>query len=501
MNKKAGYRPVAEKLSKPPNKHLMQGSLASPSSSQTTTIKKSPSRMSNQANPSKTDHIQGVSKPNVKHKIICHSPQVVLSNIANSPSIKVERIPIDVPPTIFVTSGDKSGNSCHGDSGIYNSGNIAGSPFDLSSTAKAVHVNSDSFDKEPFPDTIGHEKKTHKPLIKQHPIKGLSKEVSAPTNKNPVEKRKKPMVKIVPSRYKAAAKSFNLAHNNSNASTTLRSSTSITSHKPRATKPLHHATPKSKTRQEKIMAKASTPSAGFKTFFDSDMSQIAPYKPNEEKAPSPERGSSKSKNDDDDRVTQLDLDLAHCEYLRICHLESTLKQTRSKKTRKALADISLLCTANAQLHKEVADLEEEVLTLEHQEELNRLLDAQISVLGPAINKLSVTADKYKELAINIDATRHGLPLNGVVVPDEKKLDKVLNRHKEILGELSTLIYTHVDVCADAAEKFRKLDETVSEENSQLNDVEELAKSVTSLAVKNTTLELQLESEENPVKLD
>lgn len=109
------------------------------------------------------------------------------------------------------------------------------------------------------------------------------------------------------------------------------------------------------------MAKASTPSAGFKTFFESDVSQIAPYKHNgqylldvkflmvesintypnllnllskaENGVPSPKPKASNTKVHNEE-TSQSDIEFAFSEYLRICYVNSAMKQAHNKTARK-----------------------------------------------------------------------------------------------------------------------------------------------------------------------
>jgi len=50
---------------------------------------------------------------------------------------------------------------------------------------------------------------------------------------------------------------------------------------------------------------------------------------------------------------------------------------------------------------------------------------------------------YRELAENIDTTRHGLALGGAVAPDREKLEKALASAKAALGNISALTRSHV----------------------------------------------------------
>nr|XP_002130132.1 HAUS augmin-like complex subunit 8 isoform X2 [Ciona intestinalis] len=441
MDKKSMYRPVKSSASKHEVKGLAQGK-----PSQRTSNLKITNSLSEAHGDVNSNEIQpGDAKKSTKVKVICHAPGVVHSNIVKKAG-KPHTVAVDVPPTIYITSED-----------VENSISVqqAGQSVDGCQSQGATATLQDT-----DPKKVIHRKKRGK---------------------------------VIQSRYmQSASLRKNVKSLKSDSAAPMadeKSSNSVTKHGSLPT--AVQTPPKQKIKREKeLNAKSSTPTAGFKSFFESDVStiQTAQTTQTNEKVIKPRQPKPATSNEE---ITQLDLDLRFGEYLRAVYLHETLKTSADNRQKKAMNDLRKLTAVNISLEEELTELQMELATLERDSKLNEMIETQCSVLGPVVNQLTATTERYNCLAENIDSTRHGLQLSGAMLPDEKSLCEVLEKTNEAAAETIALLRTHVEPCSEAASSFNELANLILKEQIIANETMLKLKEATAKSNRELNLKYQL----------
>ncbi|XP_078485314.1 uncharacterized protein LOC100186201 [Ciona intestinalis] len=387
----------------------------------------------------------GAAKKSTKVKVICHAPGVVHSNIVKKVG-KPHTVAVDVPPTIYITSED----------------------VENSIGAQQAGQSIDGCQNDGTTATLQD------------------------TDPKKVIQRKK-RGKVIQSRYMQSASSRkNVKSSKSDPAAPMadeKSSNSLT--KPGSLSNAVQTPPKQKMKREKeLNAKSSTPTAGFKSFFESDVSTIQTTQTTQtnEKVVKPRLPKPPTSNDE---ITQLDLDLRFGEYLRAVYLHETMKTSADKRQKKAMNDLRKLTAVNISLEEELTELQMELASLERDSKLNEMIETQCSVLGPVVNQLSATTDRYNRLAENIDSTRHGLQLSGAMLPDEKSLCEVLEKTNGAAAETIALSRTHVEPCSDAASSFNDLANLILKEKIVANETMLKLKEATAKSNRELNLKYQL----------
>ena len=300
-------------------------------------------------------------------------------------------------------------------------------------------------------------------------------EKASTTAKKVVKKKK--MTKVVASRYMSQA-----SQQTTKAKTVSVHSSTSKINASKVKKPSKLFSDTTEKKQEKnatLVGKTSTPTSKFKTFFESDISAIQAASTTARKTNKP---VSKS------------IDDLYARYLRWAYLSAAMSEAAQARHKLALNDLNKLCEAEVKLQQEVSELEIETNFLESLHNLNVQLDNQSTVLEPVVNNLDVTIDKYRELADNIDAVRHGLPVTDVLVPCESNLEQKLHQMDNVLKDLAIATHSHADNVANGAQYADSLRSTVTGETDYFINVSQDVKVIKELFDKKRSLELQIETE-------
>ena len=125
----------------------------------------------------------------------------------------------------------------------------------------------------------------------------------------------------------------------------------------KATKPppkptFHKSEGKGAPVNKKPVDKTSTPSSRSKMLFESDMSAIQPAMIDKQAKIVGGEKAHKS--------VAPSLNTAYSKYLCVAYLKAAIQKGSQARQTKALNDLTKLSNANVKLHKEVADLENEI---------------------------------------------------------------------------------------------------------------------------------------------
>uniref|UniRef100_H2ZHR2 Uncharacterized protein n=1 Tax=Ciona savignyi TaxID=51511 RepID=H2ZHR2_CIOSA len=346
MDKQAIYRPVQSNITKPKRKGLSQGSVKAPH-----TLKAKTSHTLSNAhediNSNQAELFHPCEENSVRPKIICHAPNIVHTNIATNEH-RAHIIPVDVPPTIYI-----SADSAAHDSGIHNSDHqINGGAADI--TASRQLYTESSILANSMKINPGSQNISLAPSCGQNAEKHTSKEnvPDISETKQVIKRRKKPAGKVIQSRYMQASANSRKQTKSSKPKITSsmdKINTGGGHGSPMKSASLHHhhllETPPKSNRDNGLKAKASTPVAECKTFFESDMSTIQTTQCR--KAPEHEAHTDSSKpHVGHEDVTQTDLDLIFSSQLCSLYVHLRVKEAADKRHKKALQDLTKLSLTN-----------------------------------------------------------------------------------------------------------------------------------------------------------
>ena len=468
MNKKTGYRPVSNLVRKPSRKALVQGSLITDHAT-CSSEKEFPVQSK------KDDQKKIEATPNVSEfsKVVNHSPKPLHKQVAGC--ISGQKIVVDSPPTVYITgSGLAEDSNSSDDELCYSYQKKLMEEFNDSSTARPMYCeeksNSNLFHEALHSSGV----KLPKEIAKSVPV---PEELASKPLKE-IQKKKK-TVKVVQSRYRqqSTMAQSKLVKVKSTPSVNVANRSKIL--KPGS---------QSNTLKPKLSSKAtksSTPTTDrCKSLFESDVSAIPVA------VTSGKVAVSKVENEN---LSQKTLTMYYSRYLAVTYFNVALQKGSQTKHRTALNDLIKLCDANIVLQQ--SDLENQVKTLETEQEVEHRLREQSIALGPVTNRISVVSNKYKELAENIDTTRHGLPIKDIVIPSLDSLELSLRQMEMNFKDLEMLTHSHKQNCAEAASSANKLKSTALTEVGNFKVLEKDIDCLNALSIKESNLKLQQETEQ------
>ena len=473
MSARPGYSPITEVTRKSSRKMLAQGSLTGHSSSNLLLPQ------SNKISTTSSNATELTTGKPKQPKVICHSPAVV-NKVANNYKL-TEKITIDSPITAFITE-NTSRESMAATSGI-NAGKFGSQQKQPEEFQRPQFVGEN---ETLLKDVVEVNQNLHSSGTKQS--KNASSSLAEVTmSQNKETTRKKKLTKAVPSRYKqlsTTSKMASVRSKVSDKSKQIATTASKSLPKPTFQKSEGKRAPVNKKPDDKT----STPSSRSKTLFESDMSAIQPATIDKqakivggEKAP---------------KSVASSLNTAYSKYLCVAYLKAAMQKGSQARKIKALSDLTKLSNANVKLHKEVADLENEIKTLKFERDLDIRLDDQIENLAPVMNRLADVSHNYKEMAENVDTTRHGLPLTDIKLPSITDLEISLKKTNSLLNDVTQLSHSHSDSCCEAADNAQSLKQIVANEMEHFQDLEHNIASLKLLSIKEANLKLQLDTEKS-----
>ena len=473
MSARPGYSPVAEIARKSSRKMLAQGSLTGHSSSNLLLPQ------SNKVSTTSSKATEVTTGKPKQPKVICHSPAVV-NKVANNYKL-TEKITIDSPITTFITE-DTSSESMATTSGI-NARKFVSQQKQQEQLQRPQFVGEKETLQKDIVEVTGN---LHSCGTKQSKNASSSlPEVTIAENKETT--RKKKLTKAVPSRYKQQPTTSKMTNARSKVFDKSRQIATKAS-KPPPKPTFHKSEGKGAPVNKKPDDKTSTPSSRSKTLFESDMSAIQPA--TIDKQAKIDGGEKALKN------VAPSLNTAYSKYLCVAYLNAAMQKSSQARQTKALNDLTKLSNANVKLHKEVTNLENELKSLKFERDLDIRLDDQIENLGPVMNRLTDVSHNYKEMAENVDTTRHGLPLTDIKLPSITDLEMSLKKTNSLLNDITQLSYSHSNSCSEAADHAQNLKQAVAHEMELFQDLQYNFASLKLLSTKEANLKLQLDAEKS-----
>jgi len=246
-----------------------------------------------------------------------------------------------------------------------------------------------------------------------------------------------------------------------------------------------------------LKQETSTPVAVDKSIFEPDVSAVlAPQNSGMETRSKARKGKRQQvKQPADDKITQTTLFVSYSQYLTNCLMAKEVAEDAAEKNGKILQELTNLTTDNVRHEQEVTDLEIEVKTMEEQENVERSLKLQKSVLEPIVDALDQTTANFNRLVANVEGVRHTLPLKKIVETDDKKLEDELVKMSISLGELNQFLHQPKSSENKSVEIIKGLSDKTEEQFKVLKEIEDTKQKLQSAKSENNRLKFQLECEE------
>ncbi|XP_033633562.1 uncharacterized protein LOC117295103 isoform X1 [Asterias rubens] len=194
-------------------------------------------------------------------------------------------------------------------------------------------------------------------------------------------------------------------------------------------------------------------------------------------------------------ISQDYLDRVYGRYLQAVFIDSKLEKTLKEQEKESMSQIYGLWHENERMRTKKRNLEMELKSARHANNLDHHLDVQISGVSPVVAHLSQLKQQYSTLAHALDTTRHQLGVTGIHVPQDEdnfheSLLSALAESEHLLGEISVVTRAHQPQVSSFSSAIQALQKAVENEDKELKRCQEMLSATCTLATQESSLRIQ-----------